>query len=207
MSQTTVTFDSSRFESLLIRAVNDGLAAAADVGADTAKRSFGSDHGGVPSSPGNPPNSQTGNLQGSIKYAHPDALGTPLHAAYGTPVEYGRHLEFGATVTAKRTKYLPVPVNAAARKMATQNATNGVGLRTRNLSLQIRKPGGVLKLFLMETTPKTGAIKKNGAVFVLKKSVRIAARPWLRRSADDGRSAMQAAFVEKAKAFMQAAAR
>lgn len=201
---TTVTFDASRFEGILIAAVNDGLAAAANVGADTAKRSFGSNHGGAPSSPGSPPNSQTGRLRNSVMYAHPDALGTPMHAAYGTAVEYGRHLEHGATVTAKRTKYLPVPVNAAARKMATQAGNQGVSLRTLNLTLVVDK--AKRQALLVEKT-RTGRDKKNGAVFVLKKSVRIAARPWLRRSADDGRSAMEAAFVEKAKASMQAAAR
>lgn len=189
----SVNWNAGAAKALLIKAMNAGLTAAAEVAANQAERSFGSDHGGVPSAPGSPPNSQTGHLRNSIAYCSPDALGTPLRAAYGTNVAYGRHLEFGAVIRPKSVKYLPVPINLPARLMLRRLGGFGVGvvgsLRTQNL-MMIRPKGK--PAMLVEKTP-TGRIKKNGAAFVLKKSVKIAARPWAKRAGIDAASQMKAA--------------
>lgn len=173
-----------------LRAVEDGLTEAAGVAAARAETSFGSDHGGVPSQPGSPPNSQSGHLRNSIAYASPLRLGTPLHAAFGTNVPYGMYLEKGATVTAKRSKYLPVPINQPAKDMLRRQ--KGASLRTSSAKLVVEKARGG-GLLLVEKTPR-GKEKKNGAVFILKRSITIRPRPWALRAANDARTEMLAAF-------------
>lgn len=124
-----------------------------------------------PSAPGSPPGVDRGGLRRSIAYA----VGSDV-AQVGTELKYGLYLERGANPRAKGGG-LPVPVNHAAKRMLrTLNISGGmrVSLRTKNLVLIKRKGKPPL---LIEQTP-TGKEKKNGAVFVLKKSVRIAARPW-----------------------------
>jgi len=197
---TRVTFDVSKLGDALTRAVNDGLAAAANVAADEAVRSFGK-NGEASSPPGSPPNWHSGKLGNSISYAHPDRLGTPLHAAFGTEVPYGKYLETGATVRPKRTKYLPVPINDAAKRMARQVGNQGVSLRTKNLKVIIDK--AKRQALLVEQT-KTGKQRKNGAVFVLKRSVTIKARPWIMRAAKSAPDAMLAAFKAAARNSLQA---
>ena len=168
-------------------ACNAGLTAAVEVAADTVARSMGSDHGGAPSAPYSPPNSQSGNLLNSIHYASPDRLGTPLKAAFGSNAEYAKILEFGGTITAKRTKYLPVPVNKAAKDMLRR--AMGESLRGQNLKLIVAKG----KAMLVEKT-RTGREKKSGAVFVLKRSIYIAPRPLFRPVISTAGPAMTAAF-------------
>ncbi len=76
-------------------ATDAGLTGVAEKAADYAARSMGTDHGGVPSKPGDPPNVQTSNLRNNISFGSPESLGTPGQSAYGTNVEYGRFLEQG----------------------------------------------------------------------------------------------------------------
>lgn len=174
----------------LTRALNKGVTNAALAAATQAERSFGSDHGGSPSSPGSPPNSQTGHLRNSIAFASPESLGTPGHAAYGTSVEYGRHLEFGAVVRPRNVKYIPVPVNKAAKDMLRR--LKGASLRTQKLKFIKYKNGTKM---LREVTPAKGKIKANGAAFVLKLVVVIVARPWIERASRDAKWEMIDAFA------------
>lgn len=173
----------------LTRAFNKGVTNAALAAATQAERSFGSDHGGVPSAPGSPPNSQSGNLRNHIAFASPDALSTPGHAAFGTNVEYGRHLEFGAVVRPRTVRYLPVPVNKPAKDMLRR--LKGGSLRSQKLKFIKYRNGTKM---LREVTPAKGQLKKNGAAFVLKLVVVIVARPWLARAARDARGDMIDAF-------------
>ena len=94
--------------------------------------------GPSPSKPGGFPGADTGTLSRSI-FNEADG---PLSRKIGTRVPHGRWMELGATITPKNTKYLPVPMNHAARRMLkTLNVANGahVSLRTKNLKLIIRK--------------------------------------------------------------------
>lgn len=176
----------------LENAVDDGLTAAAMVAADAAERSIGRKHGGRSSTPGGPPNSQTGNLRNSIKFVSPRSAGTPGRAAVGTNVVYAKMIEFGGVARPTAAKAIPVPVNEAARRMSRGLA--GASLRTKNLV--VVKRDGKPPMLVEKTS--TGKDKANGAVFVLQKSVRIAARPFLFPAVNNNKEAMRSAFVEAA---------
>jgi hypothetical protein len=90
-SGKNITWNDARLTAAIDAAANAGLSALAEVVADTAVRSFGINHGGVPSIPGNPPNSQLGLLYWSIKWV----ASTNLVSYVGTGVKYGYWLEFG----------------------------------------------------------------------------------------------------------------
>lgn len=180
----------------LVQSANAGLAAAAAVAADVAARSLGTDHGGVSSAPGSPPNSQTGNLRNRIAFATPEECGTPLKAIYGATIPYAKYLEYGAVITPKNVKALPVPINAQARRMLQRLSGYGSATVTGSLRVFDLKyiPGkGGKDARLVEKTPG-GKEKKNGAVFVLKKRVVIKARPFLRPAGEKGKAQMVAAF-------------
>lgn len=191
-----------RFKQRLEAACSAGLTAAVIVAADTAARSLGSDHGGQPSAPYSPPNSQIGNLRNGIHFVPAGRMGSPFVAAFGVggpAVPYARILEFGGTITAKRTKFLPVPINAAAKAMLRRLA--GASLRGQNLKF-IRAKG---KGMLVEQT-RTGREKKNGAAFVLKRSIYIAPRPYLRPVLSTAGPAMMEAFRKGAQDSLRGSA-
>jgi hypothetical protein len=141
------------------------------------------------STPGEPPRKDNNVLAGSI-------MAVPDHAAkvvrVGTIVPHGRYMEFGANIRPKKGKTLPVPINAAAAKMLRKDAVRLGGLKTQNMTVIRTRTGA---LYLVETTAKTGKIKKNGAKFKLVKSVRILPRPWVRRSYLKARKEMQNVFT------------
>lgn len=183
-------------------AINAGLTAAAQVCADQAVQSFGSS----PSPPGSPPGVDTGFLRNSIAAVSPEALGTDLRAAFGTAVAYGRHLEFGAIITPKNVQYLPVPVNRGLAQAIRRRIGQGASLRGYpGLQFIPRRGGGgvlVMKNSLRYGKNNKRLSAKGGDVaFVLKKQVRIAPRPWIRRAAAEARDAAAnaARFVTTAR--------
>jgi hypothetical protein len=186
-----VTFNPDEFIRRVKQARDDGCFAAAKVGADAAQALVSSGTRWQSSAPGSPPAFQTGKLAGAIHFVHPDQLGTPGHAAFGTNVMHGKYMEFGAHPVAKG-KALPVPVNVKAKQMLQRLA--GQSLRTEKMRLQ-KRPGKAP--LLVEQTASGKKDKKDGAVFVLVKSVRIAARPWLRPASQQAGAAMAVAFREK----------
>lgn len=171
------------------RAADVAIFKAAEVGAATA-RAMITTATGVPSKPGEPPNMQSGELVGKLFVASPAQLGKPGHAAYGTSAKHGRYMEFGATVVAKHVKALPVPINAKARYMLSH--MHGQSLRTKNMQMIKRRGKPPM---LVETTP-TGKIKKDGAMFVLRRSVVIKPRPWLFPSLKRAETAIIATYAE-----------
>lgn len=183
----TLTWRGDEHKRRIIEAANHGLTQAAMVGADAAVRSFGRDHGGVPSQPGQPPHSQSGHLRSSIAFTP----GRNLRAAFGTNVLYGRYLELGATPRAKRAKHLAIPLNRKARRLLV-----GAGGEVRNISglrfVPSKRPG-VGGFLVRQSGGRRGV--RTEYLFVLKSSVRIRPRPWLKRAALLSRSQMRAAFV------------
>lgn len=205
MSGTTLQWNADEFERHLIEAAEIALTECAKLAANTAQDAMGRSTGGVSSSPGSPPNVQTNQLRASIKYVSPQNMGTRLMAYVGTAVPYGRYLEGpnAIIVRPKRVKKIPVPVNEAARKMlrrlgayqsADQMGPPG-SLRRFRLKLIVNKASK--QALLVEQTPG-GKEKKNGAVFVLKSSVRIAPRPWLKVSVEKALPTMRRMFVDVA---------
>lgn len=103
----TVTLDwkGDRASDAVRKGLAEGLTKGAEILADQMVRIMGTDHGGVPSTPGNPPNVQTSHLRNSIGYvpATPDSL----VAFAGTNVIYGKYLEDGTSKMAPRPWALP----------------------------------------------------------------------------------------------------
>jgi len=175
----------------LKQAANAGLGAAAMVCADTAVRNLSKNS--PPSAPGDFPGHDLSLLRNSIAWATPDVLYTPLHAAFGTAVKYGRIHEFGGVITAKG-KALKVPID---RKLARQVERAGTKLTL------IKRKGKPPLLVLIKNEGRSARRGSGGnfagghqmtPVYVLKKSVRIPARPWIRRSSTMAQPRAQKAF-------------
>ena len=121
---------------------------------------------GSPSSPGTPPGKDTGTLGRSIQV---DASKiTSLRVRIGTNLPYGRIQEFGGVIRPKKVQRLPVPLNREAKLLQRRGS-----LRSANLTLIPRR--GKDSLLVRKT--KGGGIKP---LFILKKSVTLPARPWVR---------------------------
>lgn len=128
VSNVTTTWSDDAWRRAAIPSLNAGLYAAATVMANRAVENMGTEGGGVigadlsplaggprlyrhnirrkarymASPPGRFPGVRTSLLRNSILAVAPERLGTPLHAAFGTGVLYGRWLEFGTSKMAAR---------------------------------------------------------------------------------------------------------
>lgn len=87
----TFRWTPEQFQAATREAINKGLTDAAMVASDICVRAIGRDHGGQPSKPYNPPNSQSGTLRRS----HGWELNRPLVARYGAGVFYAKWLQEG----------------------------------------------------------------------------------------------------------------
>lgn len=201
-SVVTFTWRGEEWQRAVVPAIEAGLTRAAMVMANQAVLNLSKN--APPSAPGDFPGHDLSVLRNSIAFASPATLGTPLHAAFGTAVRYGRVHEFGAIITAK-TKKLKVPIN---RQLARQAERNHWPL------VLIKRDGRPPLLARLLGTGRTSRRTRSGnysggervePIFVLKDSVRIPARPWVRRSATMAREAAQAAFVAAASAQLKAA--
>ena len=139
--------------------------------------------GKSPSAPGTPPGVDRGTLRRSITYA----MGK-RSVRVGTPLKYGWFQEFGATIRPRRVKALPVPVNAAARRMMRTlpiNPRTGMvgSLRSKNLTFIKSRKGKNVGLLVEKIGTRCKAKGKfSVAVLVLKPQVVLPPRPWVRRS-------------------------
>lgn len=77
--------------------LNVAAVAAAGAMRDEAFRQLTASQSPPTSKPGQIPHRDTGNLSDHLAVASPESLATPLHAAFGTSVPYGRTLELGGT--------------------------------------------------------------------------------------------------------------
>ena len=205
------TWTAKQWQDAILPAINAGVTAAAAVCADTAVQSFGPS----PSPPGSPPGVDTGHLRRSIAFVSPEALGTPMRAAFGTAVEYGRHLEFGAFITPKRSKYLAVPVDRMLAAKFTRAAGGGSLRNVPGLKYippgKGRRNGGRLvlessvRVNVRGAKSKTRGVKSGATVFVLKDSVVIQPRPWIMRAAWHAAPEAKAQFQATVKQRLVAA--
>lgn len=178
-----------------IPAANAAIAHAADVGAQIARKSLGTDHGGTVSKPFNPPNTQTNNLRRSIRSAGPDQTGKPLTAQIGTNVLYARVLEFGGTIRAKGGA-LVFPLNKAAERFVGTGSASGAPAKMRSVLNALKfkytgrrrltwlkaKKGGYV-IAVMDTGGKNGTgarVLLNEPMFRMVKQVTLQARPFMR---------------------------
>lgn len=145
-----------------------GLVGAGQIIANGIRGGFGSSPNRSPSAPGSPPNRQTSNLAGSIRRSPAVARRTSVF----TTVIYSRIQEFGGTINAKGG-YLPIPISDKA-KTRSRNAKGARGIAPETLILRSKR--GNLIIF-----EKRG--KRNPKLiphYVLKKSVTLPARPFMR---------------------------
>ncbi len=161
------------------KAANRGAQRAAQTCASLIRRGLGRGAYGTPSAPGTPPNTQTGLLRNSINVAKvSDGFYRTISAA-----RYSRIHEFGGIVRPVRAKAIPVPLNHAARVILQRSGGN---LRTAMPNARIIKRRGKDSLlvgadkFASQKGYKGGkkVIDRSRPIFVLKKSVRIPARPF-----------------------------
>lgn len=180
-------------EAVRTAALTRGLPAAAAVVESRMKTNLA---GPGPSAPGQPPGQETGQLKQSITYNL-----TGAKARIGTNLVYGRWLEYGvAAITPKNGRALAVPVNQTAKRLQRRgivaDAITGLfkraGLRSLGVDFAFVKRPGKPPLLIEKTA--TGKLKTNGAIFVLKSVVRLAARPWALRSLLETTADQQAAF-------------
>ncbi len=184
--------------------VQAGVAAAAEVLSKSMKDTLatragaggglGSGAGGaMPSNPGSPPAYQRGGLHRSIHASNAVITGNRVSASVGTKLRYGASLEHGFTATARGGGLL-IPLQPEAHRLLER------GLVKNNPQLfMVKRPG---KAPILARKGPRGAIVP---LFVLKKSVTVKPRPWLRPSLNRARVAMAQAFVRAASVGSKAA--
>jgi HK97 gp10 family phage protein len=125
---------------------------------------------------------RTRNLSRSVHQEVAESTNERAAVDVGTDVEYAALHEFGGTVQAKTSKYLAIPVG------------NYRGSPRKHGDLKLRKTAGGNLVMIDEA----GIVQ-----YVLKKSVEIQAKPYLRPAADEHHGeieqAMEKAFVAQIK--------
>lgn len=133
-----------------------------------------SNQGRTPSPAGQPPAKMTGTLGRSIQIDSTD----PDKLRVGTNMVYAKIQEFGGVIKPKKARSLIVPVNDEARKYLRMNPKGPSGDKTFNV---VR--GKDRKMYLVKTKLVGRGKKKrlvNDAVFALRRSVRLPARPYMK---------------------------
>lgn len=141
---------------------------------------------GGASAPGSPPAMNTGALARSIAVSKKE--GDQNHPGYevGTNLIYSRIQEYGGRITAKKGKFLAIPVGADGRRAARDSGGN---IRSLNLTLLKTKTGRMMLVKWLAKGQKAAKGSKAAAgnqyviLFVLKKTVILPARPYMRPAA------------------------
>lgn len=146
-----------------------------------------------PSAPGAfPAQGETGNLHQSIAYN----LTSDTTAKVGTHLSYGRWLEYGFTATAKGKGALPVPLNKEARRMLMHARAAKQSLKDIGHGLVFINRRGKPPLLVKTSGKGTRGGKSWIPMFVLKKSVTVAPRPWVLRSFEMAKTGINAAILK-----------
>lgn len=181
-SKVSVDWRGEEFGRDFRRIAAEALDAAALAVVEKIKRSL-RQRGGPPStgpepSPaGQPPGAVSGNLSRSIGYERSGDLSRTIGmSGVGGAHIYGALHEFGGTVTSGG-KLMPVPLNREARKLLARAANVG-GLRVAAPELIVftSKRGNKI-LARPKGRGKHGGVEP---LFVLKRSINVPARPFLR---------------------------
>jgi phage gpG-like protein len=169
------------------KAVYDaGLDLQSDIRDRLNQKASNISNGGIPSSPGSAPANSSGTLMRSITTV--DVTTDPLkpHSRVGTNVEYSRIQEYGGRIQAKKGKFLAVPVGIAGRRAARE--ANG-NLRSLDLTLLRARNG---KLMLVKWMGKKGGKGSHYLIlFILKKSVYLPPRPYMRPAYEAKKTAIR----------------
>ena len=128
--------------------------------------------GGKSSPPGSPPHVNTGRLKNSIQIDGSRLKDKNPMVRIGTNLVYARINEFGGRIGPRNAKALAVPIGVEGRRASRQ-----AGGSIRHLDLAYIPRNG--KAPLRARVNMDGSIKP---LFVLKKSVTIPARPYMRPS-------------------------
>lgn len=172
-------------------AIDTALTDAAMRGSEVVRQGF-QRLGGSSAPAGTPPAIQTGHLKRSVTWASPQDLGTPGKAAIGTNVKYGRYQEKGAYITPKKARALAVPISREAKRASAK----GLGPRSMpNLFMLSRKGRDPL----LAVKRARGALK---IMYVLKKSVRLKPRPWLKPGFEKAKPLIRSAFASSLRQSM-----
>jgi hypothetical protein len=153
--------------------------------------------GGEPSKPGQPPRNNTGLLSKSIQIDRTGLDKTAPFARVGSGLPYARILEVGGTIRPVNVKLLPVPIGVAGRR-AQRDA--GASLKNDKSLVFIKSKKGNKLLVRFEGT---GRRRKMIPLFVLKESVTIRARPYMRPTLAEKRQDVAATMLR----FFRAALR
>jgi phage gpG-like protein len=169
------------------RSLSKGVYAAASVYAAGIKTSM---KGKAPSPPGTPPAVRTNRLRSSIVVAR--VPGNDLAAKVGTNVVYARMQEYGGTIRPTRSRMLKIPIGKSVRATGTHRES------TVPLRLMVTKRGAFLVADRIRKQKKQTLLIGTDILYVLKASVRIPARPFIR-------PAMQSAslYTKAAQALMR----
>lgn len=170
-----------------------GMIAAARVVRDAVVAVFGTNHGGVPSTPGMPPNSQTNNLRQSWEI---DKVNPSVYSE----VPYASHLETGAIVRPRNKKAIVIPVSQEAVKLLKRSMGTPwvaiAALRHANPKRfrKIPTDNGVLI--------GLGQARKSQRwftpYFLVTRKATIAARPYVDKSINDAGPNVEEAFIDAA---------
>jgi hypothetical protein len=184
----TLTVDPTRIRGTAQTATARGLVGAASVLVGYIKDTF-TRTGGPASRPGTPPAVQQGTLRKNVAMTRPQGGVIYVHTSGNA---YARMQEYGGTIRARTKQYLAVPLGAAARRIR-RDAKDTLLNSDRNLFVIKSRRGN---LILMERHGKRGTVTPR---FVLKKSVVLKARPFMRPAIASRtvRKAMTTAFAEK----------
>jgi hypothetical protein len=177
----TMQFDRAKLQGLVEEATWAGLEMASIAVVQRVKNSFTKLPKGTPSPVGKPPSVQNDTLRGGITHFH--ARGSNVAYVHTSGAPYARIQEFGGVINAKPGKFLPVPISNAARRVRA--GTKGASLKTSGTPMRIvRTKTG--KLMLVRDLG--GRSARTEVLFVLKRQVRMPARPYMGPIARDPRT-------------------
>lgn len=165
-------WNENEIEAAILGGVDRGLARAGLVVERAAKQNLS---GGVL-------NVRTGNLRRSVTTVLAKE-GSDRLALVGTGVEYAPIHEYGGVIRPKNSKNLAIPIGGAKTK---SKVTRGRFLSPRQIvGLQFIKTKSGKKFLIRK--PAKGSKGKTEFLYVLKDSVRIPMRPWLRPAFNDNK--------------------
>jgi len=202
-------------EAQVTMASSEGIRHCGEILEKAMKSIIGRGHGGVPSSPGQPPNSQTNTLRGQIRYE----MRSHLEVAVGSGAFYGAVLERGGTIRAKK-KMLMIPLSKEMKKRTAR------GERPANIVIALRfdksrpikyiktKRGVMIVREVKTVTRSARSVKWGGPtsvgeadepLFLMTPRVTIAPRPWMRPALERSRERLFRGFVDTARNEMRRA--